>query len=360
VNNPPYGYLYVKEVHKLWEQSNGVYRAMSSLLRNHASSRNALQFAREKVASRLRPSDISLVFSLGPYTGYSQVPTILYNNEVAGGGGKTLSRAMLLTSNLRKVLVPNHTTAETYRSILSESEFSNLIGVLRVGVPLPSPFDKEKREKVTLLFVSSANRGDKNWGDESFYLRGGLDVLASFRLLNNKYGDRVNLVICSDIPERVKREFADVLALRNVDAPGIIPRTILDSIYSKSDILLYPGYRGVSTITEAFSYYLPVVVSDSWDLGDYVTNGHNGLQVHRKSAVETQGFTPLWYPDSIASRPIDEEFATCFAEAISLLIEDEPLRIRLGRGARQTVESGPFSIQFMKEELAKYFHEALT
>lgn len=359
-NNPPDGYLYMREEHKLWEQSNAVYRTMSRLLRNHLQSRNALLLVREKVESSLKPLDSDLVFSLGPYTGFSPKPTILYSNEFAGGEGTVLARALLLVPNIKKVLVPNRTSAQAYLGILSQREFSKLIGILRVGVTIPAPFRKERRERVTLLFVSSANVGDAKWGDASFYLRGGLDVLASFRLLNSRYGDRVNLVVCSDIPERVRREFADVFTLRNVDTPGIVPRKVLDSIYSKSDILLYPGYRGVSTITEAFGYYLPVVASDSWDLGDYVTDGYNGLQVHRKNKGKTQGFTPSWYPDSIASEPIDEGFVTRFAEAVSLLIEDESLRTRLGRGARETVDSGPFSIRFMKEELAKFFHEALA
>jgi|GEM_PF-4183443 len=86
----------------------------------------------------------------------------------------------------------------------------------------------------------------------------------------------------------------------------------------------------------------------------------SGLLVPRESEGLECGHLPTWDVDSITSKPVDREFAVEFAEATSRPIEDESLRLRLGKGAGQTVEYGPFSIQFMKDELARYFNDAVA
>ncbi|MDH7508577.1 MAG: glycosyltransferase family 4 protein [Methanomassiliicoccales archaeon] len=96
---------------------------------------------------------------------------------------------------------------------------------------------------------------------------------------------------------------------------GHINQKELVHLYQNATVFVMPShYEGLPTVLlEAMACGLPVVATDVCGNRDVVNNGKNGLLVPPKSAQK-------------------------MAEAISMLLEDKDLRIKLGRNARKTVE----------------------
>ena len=59
-----------------------------------------------------------------------------------------------------------------------------------------------------------------------------------------------------------------------------------------------------------------------------------------------------------AIKEIDFEVAERLSKKISILIEDNELRRKMGRNARREIETGKFSIKKRNEKLKKIFDEA--
>lgn len=368
--NPPDGFEYHREVYESWESSDRLHRGASNLLYDHPRIRDALLLTRERLRSSLRHgSRFSLVLSLMPFTGFNKVPTILFTEASELGSevstDSRIRRTMLLKSGVKKILAPGPTAATTYLSVLSNKEFEEKVDVLTIGVPLPPDLHKMEKETTDLLFISSAHEWEQfTYEHRSFFTRGGVDVLSAFRIISKRFGNGVRLIIRSNVPEPVKRLYADVLRLPNVVLiENVLPRKELQNIYKRSDILLFPGYHGAGlTLPEAFSYSVPAVVSDSWDTADDVIHRVNGLVVHREngSKLRVVNHIPHWDRHAIAHEPPDNFFVKSYAEAVSKLIEDKVTRKSLARNARQMVESGQFSLGNMKRKLAEVFAEALS
>lgn len=366
--NPPEGFEYRTESLRAWESSSSFFKSASKALYKNPTARDALLLARERFRlRRASSSGFSLVFSLMPFTGYNRIPTILYSEFASKASSRRslLYRTLLLRSGLKRILVSSPTAAETYLNVFSKREFERLVEALMIGVPLPPFVEREARDTVSLLFVESAHMWQQtSLEEQSFFMRGGADVMAVFRLLNKKYGKRVHLNIRSKIPAKINKEYSDVVSLPNVNIEeGILPREKLLALYSQSDIFLFPGYRGVGlTIPEALSYSLPIVASDSWDVVDYVKGGVDGLVVHRENGkrLRVVDHLPEWNAHSIYTEPPDHEFVTAYADKVSMLIEDMSLRNKLGSNARRAVESGRFSLTRMRTRLGEIFEQSLA
>src|SRR5438552_2349187 len=112
-------------------------------------------------------------------------------------------------------------------------------------------------------------------------------------------------------------------------------------LHAKSHIFLLPAARvHIVSLLQAMSYGLAVVASDGWGMEEYITHERNGLVVKgrygKTSWADDTGpvredYEPTYTPDS---RVVDG-----IIEAVSRLVEDVSLRRRLGRTARQDVET---------------------
>ncbi len=374
-SNPPVGYSFVPELHSVMEQSSniGVQQGSGLFYKENRFTggiiflRDCFLLTRERLASLRRPSEVSLVFSLSKYTAFNRVPTILYTEYVSpqAASRRAIQRTLYLQRSIKKILASSRTSIATYLSVLTEKEVEEKVDSFMIGVPLPPPFQKQEKETVNLLFVSSGNyQQNESYAHAAFTIRGGMDVLRSFRLLNKQYGNKIRLVMRSYIPRVVKENFADVLGLPNVSVyEQFVPKSELRALYESSDIMLFPAYRGVAlTIGEAFGYGLPVVGADSWDMPDYVTDKFDGLLPHRDDTgkLTIRNHVPFWDFENIIRGLSDDDFLKSYVEAVSTLIDQKRTRQELAANAIETVRAGGLSIPYMRKRLGQFFEEAIA
>ena len=132
-----------------------------------------------------------------------------------------------------------------------------------------------------------------------------------------------------------------------------------ESIFGDCDIYVQPTIidsYGVS-ILEAMSTGLPVVCTDDFTLPELVRNGHNGFLV--KCPVHWYDYRedPNKYC-KLAKAP-HKQTVKELVEKVSILIEDEKLRKRMGKKSFEMVESGEFSIQKRNSKLKRIYKEAI-
>jgi len=211
-------------------------------------------------------------------------------------------------------------------------------------------------EKIKLLFVNSTNTLGL------FDLKGGKEVLKAFSILRKKY-DNIELLIRSDVPQRVKAEYEETGSIRFIE--NILPFESLEREYQSADIFLAPGYTTpISAILDAMSYELPVVATDVWCTSELVQDGVTGLLVPKSEILLNYPETTAWNYFSPQFRRViqteDIKVAQQLADKISILVEDDKLRRRFGKAARQQTEKGKFSIENRNKNLKQIFDEAIT
>ncbi len=144
--------------------------------------------------------------------------------------------------------------------------------------------------------------------------RNGVDVLVeSWR--KAALGDRARLVIAGAGPEG--RQLRALAAEDDsIDFLGFVAEDTLPDLYRDADVFVLPSRSGEGfglAAAEALASGIPVVATASGGVTDLVHNGTNGLLVP---------------PNDVAA----------LAEALSAMVGDAPLRERLRRGARHSVE----------------------
>jgi glycosyltransferase involved in cell wall biosynthesis len=169
---------------------------------------------------------------------------------------------------------------------------------------LPDPVDRTSRSgDVRLLFVGRLIR-----------TKGARDVIRALSLVP---GLAARLDIVGDGFDRGACEaLAAELGLSGrVRFHGQLPRDRVDDFYRSADIFVFPSYRepGGNVTFEAMGYGLPLIVSDLGGPGN-VVDDTSGIRLHPES------------PD---------QYAHAIADALTRLVTDQELRLRLGDGARR-------------------------
>src|SRR5947199_5676853 len=114
------------------------------------------------------------------------------------------------------------------------------------------------------------------------------------------------------------------------------------ALHADSHIFLLPAARvHIVSLLQAMSYGLAVVTSDGWGIDEYIKHDRNGLIVKgrygkvswadHEAGMLRENYEPM--------QTADPEVVQGLVEAVSRLVEDRLLRRRLGRAARQDVQS---------------------
>jgi glycosyltransferase involved in cell wall biosynthesis len=295
------------------------------------------------------PQGTNLTFSYGHLV-FRKEPWVVELETVANftGGSqrflkkyKALIERVLASNYCKKIIFWNDAGMKSVLLSLNCSAFEHKIARVNFAVQKKDSNKSYNGERMRLLFVNSSN----NLG--LFDLKGGKEVLEAFAILNRKY-DNLELVIRSDIPENVRNEQEGIGNIRFIEKA--LPWELLEWEYKSADIYLAPGYTTpVWAILDAMSYELPIVATDVWCTSEYVENGTTGLLIEKSEILAN-------YPDSLAwntfspqfrraIRTVDAKVAQQLADKISILIENEELRRRMGKTARWEIEKGKFSIE---------------
>jgi glycosyltransferase involved in cell wall biosynthesis len=215
-------------------------------------------------------------------------------------------------------------------------ELESKIAVVYWGVPRKDFTKTYTEDRVKLLFVNSANINSH----AHFNLKGGNELLEAFLALNRRY-DNLELVVRSGITKGTKEKYSQVKNIRFIDTPILWEE--LEQEWQSADIFVLPTWvTPAMVLFDAMSYELPIVTTDTPGNPEVVEDGKTGLLVHRRLV------------DSL-----DHELVQALVEKISLLIENQELRRRMGGEARHQAET-IFSIEKRNERLKRVLDEATS
>jgi glycosyltransferase involved in cell wall biosynthesis len=249
-------------------------------------------------------------------------------------------KALLEADHCKAILTHMKSSAEMIATLFGSDLIRRKIVYARLGVPLPTRFQRHDPapddEPIHLLFINS-------WCQipENFFVRGGLDVLEAFAILRERY-PQLRLTMRTSLPLLADHYHQIIESgwVRLVNR--FIPAAELAELHAQSHIFLLPAARvHIVSILQAMSYGLAVVASDGWGMEEYLTHERNGLIVRGRYgktswADEQAG---MLREDYDYTHTADPEVVAGLVEAVSRLVEDQAFRRRLGRTARQDVQT---------------------
>lgn len=168
----------------------------------------------------------------------------------------------------------------------------------------------------------------------------------------------------SDVPQELKIKCDGIDNLKLLE--GILPWSEVDREFRSADIFLFPSHATPGlALLDAMSYELPVITTDVWANPEMVEDGRTGFVIKKSESVPyyVENFIPNWsyIPSSRfmkAVKNLDPKVVNELVEKMSILIENEQLRRKMGRAGRQEIETGKFSIEKRNTQLKKIFDEA--
>ncbi len=247
-------------------------------------------------------------------------------------------KALLEAENCRGIVTHMRSTAEMIPALFRSETIARKVTYAPLGVPLPGEWQTHDDEDgtVNLLFTNSWHQNR-----DSFFLRGGLDVLEAFDVLRRRY-PQLRLTIRSGLPRLDERYYRILESgwVRLIDR--FLPAERMAELQRESHIYLLPAARiHIVSVLQAMSYGQAVVVSDGWGMDEYVEHGRTGLIVpgrygkvswaDHEAGVLRENYAPMYAADK---RVVDG-----LIESVSLLIEQRAARQRLGHAARTDVQT---------------------
>ena len=249
-----------------------------------------------------------------------------------------------LSSKYCKKIIPQSEAAK--RSLLENLDCSGLKDKIET-VYLAWHTTKLKRKRSDKIRISFIGRG--------FYEKGGNDLQEAFKILNKKYPGKVSLKYKGIVPKNKKLKLSNVKYLENISDP----KEFYEEIFGDCDIYVQPttvDSYGVS-IQEAMSTGLPIVCTDDFTLPELVKDGYNGFLVKSPINWYDYRFNLDKYVKDV-KKPHPETVRE-LVEKISILIEDEKLRRKMGKNSFTLVSTGKLSIRERNKKLLKIYKEAL-
>ncbi len=249
-------------------------------------------------------------------------------------------KALLEADHCRGILTHMKSSAQLISALFDSEIIRRKVVYAPLGVRLPARFQphdpQPADEPIDLLFINS-------WCQvaENFFVRGGLDLLEAFSVLRQKYPN-LRLTLRTSLPD-IADHYHRVLAdgwVRVIDR--FLTSEELADLHARSHIFLLPAARvHIVSLLQAMSYGLAVVGTDGWGMEEYLEDGRNGLVVRGRhgtaswadedAGVLRENYETMYTPDPAVVAGI--------VEAVSRLVEDPDLRRRLGRTAREDVET---------------------
>lgn len=259
--------------------------------------------------------------------------------------------------NCKKVICWYEVGKKTLLSNLDCTGFEHKIEVLLPYGSQKRNFSKQfNDEKIKLLFVGSANILGE------FYTKGGANVIEAFANLNKRYGN-LELVIRSDVPQEIRKKCQRFSNIRLIEK--VIPWGRLEYEFKTADIFLLPAYNTPwLAMLDAMSYGLPVVTIDAWANSEIMEDGKMGFLVKsskkRVFTIFDDFLLPYFETPGFGKeiRTPDPEIVEGLVEKLSILIENQELRRKMGEAARWEIEYGKFSLKKRNEKLKKILDEA--
>lgn len=386
LNHPPPGYRFNSSIRGKRFPSLDLFPRVALLIRSIlklgiASLRNGARLAevyrflltRGFTSQLLIPKNVSLLFFPSvPFT-YGQHPWVIEIEDTTSlffpflHNGRTdmlepsefpylpVVKALIESGNCRGIITHVKSTADSLPVLFDNPKLREKITYSQLGIrsaPTERPTQKTDGEHLNLLFSNS-------WHQEpqSFYLRGGLDLLEAFAVLKKKYAN-IHLTLRTRLPESLEPRYLEIIRSCKIQIIDFfLPKKDWQRLFSESHIYVLPAARiHAVSVLEAMANGLVLIVSDGWGMEEYVRDGWNGIVVKgryetcswmdNKTGILRENYRPMF--------AIDSRMVEGLVKAISSLIDNPGLRSTLGERARRDVET-----RFTVENWNKGLQEAL-
>ncbi len=266
-------------------------------------------------------------------------------------------KAMLELGSCRGIITHVKSTAESIPVIFKNPQLAKKMTYIPLGVKIPQKFFIRKSSTcVNLLFTTSWHQNP-----ESFFLRGGHDLLEAYSVLQQHYPN-VHLILRTSLLANMDKRYVDIINGCNVRLiDSYLSNREMQILLDQGDIYVLPSARiHVVSILQAMANGMTVVVSDGWGIEEYVVNGYNGIVIKGRygkvswidpqSGMLKEDYSHMFKPDPVIVNGL--------IGSLSALIESKQLRDRLGRNARKDVKD-KYNIANWNKGLKQAFDMAL-
>lgn len=268
-----------------------------------------------------------------PWVGDFEHVFQMWISQGKGESSKKRIRKLLLGNNCKKIIA---WTGDVKENILEDfPEIRDKIEIVPFAMR-PIKVKKIKTGKMTLLFVA-----------RYFYNKGGLHSLETFDRLTKKY-DHVEAIVVSPVPKDILRKYSRNKKIKFFD---LIPQEkLFKEIYSRADILIYPGYSDTFgfSLVEALAFGIPVVTVDGFARKDVIDDGKTGFIVDCPANLKRERITET-----------EIKIIEDLEEGASKLIENKRLLNKMSKNCKEVIKNGKFSIGKRNRSLKKVYQEAL-
>jgi len=259
----------------------------------------------------------------------------------------------LSSENCKKIMPWTNSGKRTLEHFLDTEEFKDKIEVVSPAIhPLPVNKRMNKDGNIRLLFMGSINNPN------SFIFKGGEYAIKCFEVLSKKYD--LELIVRSIVPDKIKKKYLNITGLKFIEN-RLSQKEIFD-IYNTSDILLLPGHNySLMAILESMAFGLPIVAVNGWSTSDFVEHEKTGFLVKPSKQIPITDDVPIdWTPgfENVVKK-IDPKVVEDLAKCTSVLMEDNSLRKKMGKLARERIENGDLSIKVRNQKLKRIYEEAM-
>jgi len=354
--NPPKGYTFVIPVRSGRPIFSNSYSQLLYDLQAGFSRITPLQLGISMIRS-LSSRSVDLTWSLTHVRFHdspwildmaTEQPHLLISPYAKIKGYRTLIRRYLLKKSCRKIICWCKIGKDAILSAYGQ-DLEDKVVAMYWGVSKKDYTKSAISQKINILFINSGNMNN----EQHFVDKGGLELLKAIKILMNNYKN-FSIMIRSGLDIGLKNAFSKFQNIRIIDA--MLSREELDAIWRAGDLFVMPNRYNTpaKVFLEAMSYGLPIITTDIWANPELVRHGETGLLVrHPYTSTYNKCLSP-----NMTNKP-NESIVKGLVEAISYLLEDESLRVKMGKKARSLVDNGPFSIESRNERLSRVLDQSV-
>ena len=319
-----------------------------------------------------RKVDVDLIESTGPCIAQQEhvqrLSTAIFGFSILGNQMTrkqklNMWRKMALRENCRKIMFKSmaaYNMLTGYRKYfgyrygkIRDKEILDKTEITYPGVK-HIQYKKKNKDEIKILFAGNF-----------FYREGGEQVVNAFRKLQGKY-DNIKLVLYSWDIDRKKHysSINDDKIMERISRNKAITMissskgTLFDKHLETGDIFVRPTIKDHDgfSLLNPMNFSMPVISTDFFAIPEIVENNKEGLliRISNYNYVLNEIGNKL-----VFSKSLDRYLEAEVYKKLKQLVDDNKLRLKLGRNANKKVES-KFSIEKRNRQLKRIYEEAAS
>jgi len=269
----------------------------------------------------------------------------------------------LTSKYCRKILCFTETCRQSIINGYSpqKSDYYNKLDVIYPTIKPNLRKQQNSDEIIKILFIGA-----------SFFEKGGRELVESLDIVRKNTSKQVILTIFTQKPKFYQDIFYNFInkyikEKNNIFKTEWIPREkLFTDYYLQADIFAFPtfGDQCPYSIFEAMSFGLPIISQNVHTMPELVEDKFNGLLVQNpdspvlsnsimKNQTEIEKFVYRIYHNRY------DGLIKELAEKLLILINEKPIRMKLGNNGYSLISEGKYSIKTRNKKLSRIYIEAI-